>query len=123
MTIAFWCVFVAAFLPYVPFGLASSKLNPKLPRLGAAQLDGLPARAYGAHLNAFEAFPPFAAAVTISYVIEGSSTTVNVLAVLWLIARLAHIGFYLTDRAPLRSSAFGVGLLLTIAIFLHAAFH
>jgi uncharacterized MAPEG superfamily protein len=123
MTIAFWCVFVAALLPYVPFGLASSKLNPKLPRLGAGQLEGLPARAHGAHLNAFEAFPPFAAAVIISYVIEGASPTVNVLAVIWLIARLAHIGFYLADRAPWRSLSFGIGLLMTIVIFIHPAFH
>ena len=123
MTIAFWCVFVGALLPYVPFGLAASQLNPKLPRLNVAKLEGLQARAHGAHLNAFENFPPFAAAVIISYVIEGASATVNVLAVLWLIARLAHIGFYLADRAPLRSASFGVGLLVTVIIFIHPAFH
>ena len=123
MTIAFWCVFVGFLLPYVPFGLASSKLNPKLPRFGVTQLDGLPARAYGAHLNAFENFPPFAAAVIISSMVEGASATVNVLAALWVVARLAHIGFYLTDRAPLRSTAFGIGLVLTIVIFIHPAFH
>ena len=117
MTIAFWCVFVGALLPYVPFGLAASQLNPKLPRLNVAKLEGLPARAHGAHLNAFENFPPFAAAVIISYVIEGASATVNVLAV------LAHIGFYLADRAPLRSASFGVGLLVTVIIFIHPAFH
>jgi len=123
MTVAFWCVFIGALLPYVPFGLASSKLNPKTPRLGVSQLEGTPARAYGAHLNAFENFPPFAAAVIVSYVVEGASATVNVLAVLWVVARLAHIGFYLADRAPLRSSSFGIGLLLTIIIFIHPAFH
>jgi len=88
-----------------------------------AQLEGTPARAYGAHLNAFENFPPFAAAVIISSMVEGASATVNVLAALWVVARLAHIGFYLTDRAPLRSTAFGIGLVLTIVIFIHPAFH
>jgi len=123
MTVAFWCVLIAALLPYVPFGLVSSKLNPRIPRAGAANLEGLAQRAYGAHLNAFENFPPFAAAVVIAHVIEGANATVNILAMLFIAARLAHVGFYLTDKPPLRSAAFSVGLLLTIVIFVHPAFH
>jgi uncharacterized MAPEG superfamily protein len=123
MTIAFWCVFVGFLLPYVPFALVASKLDPKLPRLGSAKLEGFAARANGAHLNAFENFPPFAAAVIISFVVEGASSAVNVLAVIWLIARIAHIGFYLTDRSPLRSASFMTGVLMTAIIFLHTAFH
>jgi uncharacterized MAPEG superfamily protein len=69
MTIAFWCVFVAVRLPYVPLGLSARLLDPKLPRKNVPNLEGLPARAYGAHLNAFEAFPPFAAAVIISHIV------------------------------------------------------
>lgn len=123
MTLAFWCVLVAALLPYVPFGLASSKLNPHAPRLGAPALEGLAARAYGAHLNAFEAFPFFAAAVIVSHVVEGPSATVGWLALAFVIVRLAHMGFYLTDRQPLRSAAFFVGLALAVVIFVHPAFH
>ena len=122
MTIAFWCVFIGFLLPYVPFALVASRLNPKLPRLSAAKLEGLPARAHAAHLNAFENFAPFAAAVVISFVVEGANATVNVLAVIWLIARLAHIGFYLADKSPLRSTAFLAGFLATALIFMHAAF-
>jgi uncharacterized MAPEG superfamily protein len=123
MTLAFWCVLVAALLPYVPANLAARGLDPKLPRKGVANLDGLPARAYFAHLNAFEAFPPFAAAVIISHIVEGASTTVNWLAVLFIVARLAHMGFYLSDRQPLRSASFFVGLFIVIAIFVQTAFH
>ena len=84
---------------------------PKRRASGVAQLEGLPARAYGAHLNAFEAFPPFAAAVIIAHLVEGASTTINVLAMLFILARLApSCGFYLADRQPLRSAAFFVGL-------------
>jgi uncharacterized MAPEG superfamily protein len=91
MTIAFWCVFVAVLLPYVPLGLSARLLDPKLPRKNVPKLEGLPARAYGAHLNAFEAFPPFAAAVIISHIVEGASATVNWLAVLFIVARLGHV--------------------------------
>ena len=123
MTVAFWCVLVAALLPYVPFGLASSKLNPHAPRVGAQALEGLAARAYGAHCNGFEAFPFFAAAVIVSHVVEGASATVGWLAVAFIVARLAHMAFYMMDRPPLRSTCFFIGLALTIVIFVHPAFH
>lgn len=123
MTLAIWCVLVAALLPYVPFGLVSSKLNPRAPRLGASGLEGLSARAYGAHLNSFEAFPFFAAAVIVSHVVEGPSATVGWLAVAFILARLAHMAFYLTDRAPLRSACFFLGGLIAVIIFIHPAFH
>jgi uncharacterized MAPEG superfamily protein len=122
MTLAFWCVLIAAVLPYVPMGFAARFLDPRTPRKGVPNLEGLPARAYGAHLNAFEAFPPFAAAVIIAQIVEGSSATVNWLALVFIAARLAHTAFYLLDRQPARSAAFAVGIVVTIAIFIHPAF-
>jgi uncharacterized MAPEG superfamily protein len=122
MTLAFWCVLVAAVLPYVPFGFVSSKLNPHAPRLGATELEGLPARAYGAHLNSFEAFPFFAAAVIVSHIVEGPSATVGALAVAFIVVRLAHMAFYLADRQPLRSACFFLGAAISVVIFVHPAF-
>ncbi|MFZ1962803.1 MAG: MAPEG family protein [Roseiarcus sp.] len=123
MTVAFWCVLVAALLPYIPFGLASKKLNPHAPRIGAQALEGLAARGYGAHLNGFEAFPFFAAAVIVSHLAEGANATVGWLAVAFVVARLAHMAAYLMDRPPVRTTFFFVGLALTIVIFVHPAFH
>jgi uncharacterized MAPEG superfamily protein len=120
MTIAFWCVLVAALLPYVPFGLVKG-LDPKVPRAKVKDLEGVPARAHGAHLNAFEAFPPFAAAVIISHLTLGANRWTNILALLFLLARFAHMGAYLADRQPPRSAAWGAGLLIVIVIFVHAA--
>jgi uncharacterized MAPEG superfamily protein len=122
MTVAIWCILVAALPPYVPFALVSRRIDPHAPRLGALKLDGLAARAHGAHLNAFEAFPFFAAAVIVSQVVEGASATVDWLAVAFLFVRVGHIGFYLADRPPLRSACFILGLLLAVAIFIHPAF-
>ena len=123
MTVAFWCVFVAALLPYVPVGLSQRFLDPRMPRKGVPNLEGTAARAYGAHLNAFEAFPPFAAAVIISHVVHGPSALVDWLAVLFIVARLAHMGFYLADRQPPRTASFFLGLIVVIVIFVQAAFH
>ncbi|MGO9742702.1 MAG: MAPEG family protein [Roseiarcus sp.] len=123
MTLAFWCVLIAAILPHVPFGLAAGKLDRHTPRLSTPKLEGLAARAYGAHLNAFEAFPPFAAAVIIAHLVEGPNSTINILAALFIVARVAHLAFYLADRQPLRTTAFFAGFVITIAIFLQSAFH
>ena len=119
MTIAFWCVLVAALLPYAPFSLIKG-LDPKNPRTRVKDLTGLSARTYSAHLNAFEAFPPFAAAVIISYLRLGANGWTDVLAVAFIVARVAHMGFYLADRQPPRSAAFSIGLLIVIVMFVRA---
>ncbi len=117
MIIAFWCVLVAALLPYAPLGLVKGA-DPNLPR--GSVLTGASARAHGAHLNAFEAFGPFAAAVIISHLTLGANSWSNILAVLFLVARLAHMGFYIAGIAPLRSAAFFAGALIVVAMFIHA---
>jgi uncharacterized MAPEG superfamily protein len=123
MTIAFWCVLIAALLPYAVFGSASSKLDIKLPRKLIGDLEGVPARAYGAHLNHFEAFPFFAAAVVIAHVVSGPTALLNWLAVAFIVVRLFYTAMYLTDRQPLRSASFFAGLLIVIVIFISPLFH
>jgi uncharacterized MAPEG superfamily protein len=82
----------------------------------------LPARAHGAHLNHFEAFPFFAAAVIIADVVSGPSALVNWLAVAFVVVRLFYTAMYVTDRQPLRSASFFVGLLIVVAIFISPVF-
>lgn len=122
MTIAFWCVLIAGLLPYVVFGPAATKLDIKMPRRLVADLEGLPARAHGAHLNHFEAFPFFAAAVIVAHVVSGPSALVNWLAAAFIVVRLFYTAMYLADRQPLRSASFFVGLLIAIVIFISPAF-
>ena len=123
MTVALWCVLVAGLLPYAVFGPAASKLDSLLPRSSARELEGLPARAYGTHLNHFEAFPFFAAAVLAAQVVEGPSAIVNWLAVAFIVVRVAYTYFYMSSLQPYRSISFFVGLLIVIAIFVIPAFH
>ena len=73
MTIAtaYWCVLIAALLPYlwVFFAKAGApKYNNRLPRAWLdKQTDNYKVqRANAAHLNAFEAFAPFAAGVVLA---------------------------------------------------------
>lgn len=121
MTIAIWCILIAGTLPYVAFGFVKG-LSHGEPRKGLDGLDGRSARAYAAHLNAFETFPVFAAAVIVAHVVEGASVTVDGLAIVYILIRVGHLAAYLADRPPLRSAAFTIAQLVAAAIFIHPLF-
>ena len=123
MTLALWCVLIAGLSPYVVFGPAAAKIDNRLPRVSARALEGLPARAHGAHLNCFESFPFFAAAVIIAHMLEGANPTVNWLAALYIALRVVYIGCYFGNLQPFRSIVFFAGLIDAIAIFVNPAFH
>ena len=77
MTLAFWCVLVTALMPYAFTGMAkfgkpdpdapkTPRYDNHAPRAYLEQQTGRKLRAHWAQLNAFEAFPAFAAAVIIA---------------------------------------------------------
>lgn len=114
MTIAYWCVLIAALLPYVWVVMAKvSKpgFNNHQPRIFLDTLDGWGQRANWAQVNSFEAFPAFAAAVIIaSQIAVIEQGTLNALAALFIVCRVLYGVFYITDRATLRSLVWFVGV-------------
>lgn len=122
MTIAIWCVLIAATLPYVAFGFVKG-LDPNQPRYHVADLVGKSARAYGAHLNGLETFPWFASAVIVAHMVAGPSRITDILAVVYILVRVAHMVAYLADRQPIRSAMWGLGQLIAAAIFISPVFH
>lgn len=121
MTIAIWCILIAAALPYIAFSFVKG-IDGRQPRAGVGGLEGQAARAYGAQLNGFETFPLFAAAVIVSHMVGGPSTAANILAVIYVLLRVGHMAAYIADRQPLRSAAFTVAQLVAAAIFILPAF-
>lgn len=124
MPLAYWCVLVAALLPLVWAGYAKSggEVGNRYPR---GKLDRLPpakARAYAAHLNAYENFPFFAVAVVVALTQGASVGTVNLLAALYVVLRVVHGLLYIADKATLRSLVYGLALFVNIAIFVLPAF-
>jgi uncharacterized MAPEG superfamily protein len=66
MQTALICVLIAGLMPYLWTAVAKAtgpRYDNRNVRDWQAQLEGLPKRAHAAHLNSFEAFPFFAAAV------------------------------------------------------------
>ncbi len=125
MTIAYWCVLVAILLPYVWFTPLNVKLGARRdnnePRPALVGLSGFESRALGAHQNAFEVTTGFVAAVIIAHNVHATQSWINTLAVVFILARIAHGALYLAGMGSLRSAAFFVGLLCTIGLFVISA--
>lgn len=123
MTILIVCLLIAVVLPYLaklPVGYAMQKAkggyNNHLPREQQASLQGFGARAVAAHQNCFESLTVFTAAVLTALVTNHVSTTVQTLAIVYIVSRFIYIGFYLMDWASLRSTIWFIGLVCCISM-------
>ena len=83
-----------------------------------AGLDGWQKRADWAQMNAYEAFPPFAAAVIIAQLAQVGEFTINILAGLFIVFRILHGVFYIRDIGALRSLVWLGGFLCVIGLFI-----
>jgi len=121
MTFAYWCVALAILMPLMWVGVAKatgSGYDNARPRVWLGQLDGMSQRANWAQQNSFEAFPAFAAAVIIAHLTGANQPTIDLLAGIFIVARVSHGIFYITDKSTLRSIVWLVGFGVTIALFL-----
>jgi uncharacterized MAPEG superfamily protein len=120
MKFSLWCIFIAGILPYISAGIAKSgfkDFDNNNPRAWLAQQTGFRARANAAQQNSFEAFPFFAVVVLIAYLLQAPANWVNLLAGLFVAARMGFIYCYVTDKASIRSICWTVGVICVIGIF------
>jgi uncharacterized MAPEG superfamily protein len=107
MNISYLCVLIAAFLPILFTGLGKfgniKKYDNSKVREFQDKLEGWPRRAYFAHLNTFEAFPFFAAAVIIANTAETVPDSVHYVAISFIVFRLLYGLCYIMDWASARS--------------------
>jgi uncharacterized MAPEG superfamily protein len=127
MTLAYWCVLAAALLPYVWISVAKFtgrrdglRYNNRAPRAYLDNVQGLQQRAHWAHLNDFEAFAPFAAAVIIATQAGADTLMVNTLAAAFVVCRVLYGLCYLADLQWQRSAVWTVGFLCVIGLFVVA---
>ncbi len=125
MTIAFWCVLIAALIPLIAVGIAKAGArgyDNRYPRTWLDKQQGYRARAAAAQVNSFEAFPFFASAVIVAHLTGAPQGRVDVLAVVFILARIVYVACYLADWHRTRSIVWAVGLVTCGAIFLSGAF-
>ena len=99
MTVAYWCVLIAAVIPLIAIGIAKAggeRYNNRHPRVWLDKQQGYRARAAAAEANSFEAFPFFAAAVIIAHLTNAPQGRVDLLAIVFVVARIAYVICYLS---------------------------
>jgi uncharacterized MAPEG superfamily protein len=120
MTTAYWCVLVAALMPYVATSIAKAggeRYSNRNPRAWLARQEGMRARAGAAEQNSFEAFPFFAAAVIVAHLTQAPQDRIDALAVIFIVARVAYVVCYVADWHWARSLVWTVGIVATITLF------
>ena len=123
MQIALTCVLIAGLLPYLWTGvvkIAAPPYDNADVRGWQTRLSGLPHRAHAAHLNSFEAFPLFAAAVLAALLTGADPQSVMQLSVAFVVLRVVYGVIYLLNLAALRSLVWFAALACTVAIFVKA---
>lgn len=123
MLISYAAVLVAGLMPMVCAGIAKAGAkgyDNRNPRAWLAQQEGYRARANAAQANCFEAFPFFAVGVVLALLTGVDPFVVDLLAVLFIAARVAYVACYLSDKALFRSIFWAVGYLSVVAFFVLA---
>lgn len=117
MTTPFWCLLAVATFPFVLAGIGAKlrieqlgTLDVNHPRVQALELRGSAARAYAAQQNAWEALALFSIAVILAHLVGANAGLSAIAGVVFVIARVLHAAMYITDKAPLRTLAFVIGL-------------
>jgi len=128
MTVAYWCVLIALFLPYLctvtakAVGGGFSPRHNHDPRALLSSLSGLGRRANNAQLNGFEVTPAFAAAVIIAHLAGGAEQALlDQLAMAFVLSRIVYFICYIADWAMLRSLVWFAGMGLIVSLFVVAA--
>ncbi|ALN89445.1 MAPEG family protein [Lysobacter gummosus] len=125
MTIAYWCLLIAALMPYLWVAVAKAngkRYDNRAPRAWQARQDDPRSNAaYAAHLNAFEAFAPFAAGVLAAQMAGVDTNWIVILSIVFVICRVLHGVFYIAGKAPLRSLVWAIGFLCVVALLTLAA--
>lgn len=124
MTIAFWCVLIAALMPFAFTGAAKfsgGRYNNYKPREWLDKLEGWQKRAHWVQLNSFEAFPIFAAGVIIAHIAGAPQATLDGLAMAFIALRVAYGLCYIFDKAAIRSLIWIAAMGCVVAMFVVAA--
>lgn len=127
-SLAHWCLLAAAVLPLLCAYIAKwGRLRtPRSqggydnadPRAWLARQGDWRARANAAQANSFEGLPFFIGAVLAAQQLGAPQARVDLLALLYVLLRLAYIASYVGGRATLRSAVWALAFAVNVAILL-----
>lgn len=116
--------FALIYVPRIVTAVGQSKqpegLDNKHPRAQQARLTGWAFRAHSAHLNSFEAFAPFAAAVLAARVGGADLDALSLYAAAHVALRAVYVALYIADVDKARTLVWLLATAATVRIFLLA---
>lgn len=125
-TLAYWCVLLAALLPFVATLIAKWDMIGKPrrdggydndnPRAWLARQTDWRARANAAQQNTFEALPFFIGAVIIAHQLGAHQARLDMLAFLFVFLRIIYIMMYVAGMGTARTMVWSAALLVNVAI-------
>ncbi|MCS4508770.1 MAPEG family protein [Xylophilus ampelinus] len=118
-TIAYWCVLAAALLPILCAVVAKAGAqgyDNRSPRVWAEGVRGWRARAMAAQQNGFESLPFFIGAVVVAHQLAAPQGRLDLLAVGWVLVRVAYSAIYIAGGGAARSAVYALGFALNVAI-------
>lgn len=124
MDILLSCLVLAVLLPIiskVPVGIAMARhgrYDNKLPRVQQQALTGFGLRAKAAHENSFEALTMFAPGILATLALEPEATTAAVMAVGFIVSRVAYLVMYWYDFDIMRSLFWSIGFGCSLGLLL-----
>jgi uncharacterized MAPEG superfamily protein len=122
---AYWCVLIAALLPYVWVTIAKAggqRYDNRDPRGWMARQDNpRSVRANAAQLNSYEAFAPFAAGVVLAQLAGVPADRIALLAIAFVVLRIVHGVFYISNLHALRSLSWFGAFACVLALLVQAA--
>ena len=120
MTIAYACVLLMGLFPYVAAGIAKKGFegyDNSAPRQWLAKQTGFRARANAAQANLFESLPFFFAAVIIASIANAPQERIDLLAVGFVLARIAYLVCYVANWPTTRSIVWSIGIICVVSLF------
>jgi uncharacterized MAPEG superfamily protein len=120
MTIAYACLLFMGLFPYVAAGIAKKGFEDydnSMPRQWLAKQTGFRARANAAQANLFESLPLFFAAVIIAQIANAPQARIDLLALGFVVARIAYVICYLANWPTVRTIVWLLGLICVVALF------
>lgn len=120
MTIAYYCILFMGLLPIVAAGIAKKGFHGydnSAPRQWLARQTGFRARANAAQANLFESLPLFFAAVIIASIAKAPQDRIDLLAMGFVLARIAYLICYVANWPTTRTIVWFFGIICVIALF------
>ncbi|TDR32555.1 MAPEG family protein [Hydromonas duriensis] len=125
MLFAHWMLLLATILPIVAVAIAKSQpgFDNHNPRAYLEQLPegSMHKRMVAAQANSWEALIMFAPAVLLATMLHVQASTLNLLAGVFIVARIVYLWCYAKDLATQRSLVWTVGMVCILGLYIASA--